>query len=123
MAIIIFFGVSISFLIKTLVFNMGLQESITEYLILIFFPLYQLIRMHMMKASIYSERGNKQSIKNLIITIVILVVTSAIFIFNSIKNSAMYDWQGSVVSLLAFIVLFIAIFSSPINIISIGLSL
>ncbi len=110
MAIIILYGISLSFLVKTLVFKMSLQESMTEYLILIFFPLYQFIRMHTMKVSIYSERGKKSSIKNLLIAIGFLVVASMVLIFNSMKTSAMYDWQSPVVSLFIFIVLFIAIF-------------
>ncbi|TGE38419.1 hypothetical protein E4K67_10760 [Desulfosporosinus fructosivorans] len=110
MAIIILYGVALSFSVKNLVFKMNFQESIIEYLILIFFPLYQFIRMHMMKVSIYSERGNKQSIKNLLITIVILVVASAVLIYNSMKNSAVYDWQSPVVFLFIFLALFVAIF-------------
>lgn len=110
MAIIIFIGVIVSFLVKTLVFNMDLQECITEYIIMIFSPLYQLIRMHMMKISIYSERGNKQSVKNLIITIAVLVVASAVFIFDSMTESAVYVWQSSVAGIFTFLVLFVAIF-------------
>jgi len=110
MAIIIFVGVIVSFLVKTWVFNMDLQESITEYVIMIFFPLYQFIRMPMMKISIYSERGNKQSVKNLIITIAVLVVASAVFIFHSMTESAVYVGQNSVASILTFLVLFVAIF-------------
>lgn len=109
MAIIILYGVALSFLVKTLVFKMSLQDSMTEYLILIFFPLYQFIRMHTMKVSIYSERGKKSSIKNLLIAIGFLVVASMVLIFNSMKKS-MYDWQSPVVFLFIFIVLFLAIF-------------
>jgi len=109
-AIIIYFGVAVSFLIKTLVFKMDMQAYLTEYLILIFIPLYQFIRMHMMKVSIYSERGNKQSIKNLLIAIVILVIASAALIFNTMKKSAVYELKSSVVFLFIFLVLFVAIF-------------
>lgn len=110
MATIILYGVAISFVVKTLVFHMTLQESITEYLILIFSPLYQFIRMHMMKISIYSERRNKYSMKNLLITITILVVASAVYILNSLKNSAVYDWRSPVIFLFIFIILFATIF-------------
>ena len=110
MAIIILYSVAISFVVKTLVFNMTLRESITEYLILIFFPLYQFIRMHMMKISIYSERRNKYSMKNLLITIAMLVVASAVYILNSLKNSAVYDWRSPVIFLFIFIILFATIF-------------
>lgn len=61
MTVIIICGVAISFLVKTLVFNMNIRECITEYLILILSPLYQFIRMHMMRVSIYSKQGDKKS--------------------------------------------------------------
>lgn len=110
MATISLYGVAVSFLIKTLVFKMSLQESLTEYFILIFFPLYQFIRMHMLKVSIYSEHGKKSSIKNLFVAIGILVVASIVLIVNSIKTSAVYDWHSPVIFLFIFIVLFVAIF-------------
>jgi len=110
MAIIILYGVAVSFLVKKLVFNMDIQECITEYLILIFFPLYQFIRMYMMKISIYSERGNKQSIKNLLIAIALFLVASAVSIVNSKKDLAVYDWQNSVTFIFVFLVLFVSIF-------------
>jgi len=110
LAIIMYLGVALSFSVKILVFKMDLMECITEYLILIFTPLYQFIRMHMMKISIYSERGNKQSVRNLIITIAVLVVVSAVFIFDSIKKSAVYNWQSPAIFLFTFLVLFVAIF-------------
>ncbi|MDR3601843.1 MAG: hypothetical protein P4L49_15385, partial [Desulfosporosinus sp.] len=67
MAIIILYGVAVSFLVKTLVFKMSLQESLIEYLIMIFFPIYQFIRLHMLKVSSYSEHGKKSAIKNLFV--------------------------------------------------------
>ena len=109
MVIIILCGVAVSFLVKTLVFNMGLQECATEYLILIFSPVYQLIRMNMMKISIYSVRGDKQLVKNLVIAILVLLVISAGFIFKLMKNSAVYNWQG-IVPLFIFLLLFLVVF-------------
>ena len=109
MAIIILFGVALSFLVKTLVFNMSLKECMTEYLIMILSPLYQFVRMQMLKISIYSERGNKQSTKTLLIAISIFLVASAMTLFKKMKESAVYNWQSSVVFLLIFIVLFSAI--------------
>lgn len=110
MAIILFIGVVISFLVKTWVYNMDLKECITEYIIIIFFPLYQFIRMHMMKISIYSERGNKQSVKNLIITIALLVIVSALIIFNSITKSGVYHWQTAATNIFSFLVIFAIVF-------------
>jgi len=110
LAIIMYLGVALSFSVKILVFKMDLIECITEYLILMFTPLYQFIRMHMMKISIYSKRGNKQSIKNILIAISIFLVASAISLFKKMKDSTVYDWQNPVVFLFIFLVLFIAIF-------------
>lgn len=110
MAVIIFYGVAVSFLVKTLVFNMSLEDKITEFLILIFFPIYQFIRMHMMKISIYSGPGNKQPVKNLVIAIAIFLVMSAMLIFKSMKQSEGYVWQNSIPSLLTFLVLFVSVF-------------
>lgn len=110
MAIIILYGAALSFLVKTLVFNLSLQESMTEYVILIFFPLYQFIRMHMLKVSINSAGGKKSSVKNLLIVIGVLMLASMVIIFNSIKKSPLYDWHSPVVSLGMFIVLFLAMF-------------
>ena len=110
LAIIMYLGVALSFSVKILVFKMDLIECITEYLILMFTPLYQFIRMHMMKISIYSKRGNKQSLKNILIAISIFLVASAISLFKKMKDSTVYDWQNPVVFLFIFLVLFIAIF-------------
>lgn len=109
-AMIVFIGVVFSFLVKTLILNMSLEECITEYVIMIFFPLYQFIRMHILKVSVYSK--SKQPIRNLGITILVLVVISAVVIFNSIQESSVYDWQNSVVGISSFLALFIVIFSA-----------
>ncbi len=110
MATIMYLGIVISFLVKTLAFKMNLWECITEYVILIFFPLYQFIRMHMMKIGDYSERGDNRSIKNLLIAIIILVAAAAVLIFNLMKKSVAYNWQSPVVFLFIFVVIFVLIF-------------
>lgn len=110
MAIIILLGVALSFLVKTLVFNMGLKDCITEYLIMILFPLYQFVRMHMMKISIYSGRRDKQSIKTMFITISFFLVVSSMSLFGKMKESTEYNWQSPVGFLLIFLVLFISIY-------------
>lgn len=109
MMILILFGAATSFLVKTLVFQMGLKECITEYLILVLSPVYQFIRMHMMKISIYSEPGNKQSVKNLIISITVIVILSGLYIFNAMKKSVSNNWQ-SPIFLLTFLILFVSVF-------------
>ncbi|MDR3542057.1 MAG: hypothetical protein P4L69_13970 [Desulfosporosinus sp.] len=109
MTIIILVGVALSFLVKTLVFNMSLKECMTEYLIMILSPVYQFVRMHMMKISIYSGHGNKQSIKTMFIAISIFLVASAMSLFKKMKESTVNNWQIPVAFLFVFLVLFIAI--------------
>lgn len=97
---------------------MELQECITEYVIMIFFPLYQFIRMHTMKISIYGERRKKQAVMNLMIIVSIIVVLSAVSIFNSMSESAMYVWPNAVAGVAAFLVYSQQFFSLPVNLIS-----
>lgn len=110
MATIIFIAMAVSFLTKALIFRMDFKECITEYAVMIFFPLYQFIRMHMMEISIYSNYEKKQSIKNLIVTIIILLIVSVISIFVSMTKSPAYNWQSGATRILTYSVLFVAIF-------------
>lgn len=110
MMIIILFGAAASFLVKTLVFHMGLKECITEYLILVLSPVYQFIRMHMMKISMTNERGNKQSVKKLIISIGVIVILSAVYILNAMRKSAAYNWQSPLIFLIIYFILFVSLF-------------
>lgn len=103
MTVIIIWGVAISFLVKTLVFKMNLQQCSTEYLILILSPLYQFIRMHTMKINLYDKHGNKQSVKKVIMTIIFLALASVAFIVNSAK----YKTNGSIISLFPFLLVFL----------------
>jgi hypothetical protein len=104
MAVIIICGVAISFLIKILVYRMSLQQCITEYLILILSPLYQFIRMHTMKVSIYDKQGDNKTIKNVVMIVVFLVIATMLFFVNSAKEHK----QGSFTFLLVFWALFLA---------------
>ncbi|MDQ7097023.1 hypothetical protein REC12_25850 [Desulfosporosinus sp. PR] len=110
MATIILLGIAISFSIKTLVFHRSIEECLTEYLILILAPLYQLVRMHMLKVGIYNERGNRQPVKNLLLAMAIFLAASAVTMYKAMKESAVYAWQRSVTFLLVFLVLFVLIF-------------
>ena len=116
MFIIIYVGVAVSFIIKILVFDMPLQDRLPEYLILILSPLYQFVRMHLMKVSLYSTRGNKQSLKIVLAAIAIFLAISAMSIFKSGKGSAgniahiAQIAQNSVPFIIGFLVLFAVIY-------------
>lgn len=58
-AIILYIVIIISFLVKRLIFDMNLQGYITEFAIMIFFPIYQFIRLQTMKTSFYKKGTTK----------------------------------------------------------------
>lgn len=105
---IIFFIVMISLLIKIIFLDLDFKDCITEYIIIVIIPVYQLIRMHMLKISIYQEK--KQSLKNIIIIMAILIVTSALMIYKNYKTDVNYDWIKSARSILIFVVLYILLY-------------
>ncbi|MGC7870713.1 DUF6773 family protein [Desulfosporosinus sp. SYSU MS00001] len=109
LAVIIYVGIAISFAVKTLLFKMNLQECLTEYLILIFFPVYELIRMNMMKVSIYSvyPKYRHKQLKTLIMLVMAFFVVAAVSVFSSTKQLTVNLSQSSIVFLLIFSVLFI----------------
>lgn len=110
MGIIILCGVAVSFLIKILVFNIGVRECMTEYLILTLSPLYQFVRMHTMKVSIYREDENKKSSKVLLIPASIFLIASVLSFSKWLKDPAVYSWQSSAVMPSMFLILSISIF-------------
>lgn len=110
MTIIILGAVAVSFLVKTLLFKLALQDCLTEYLIMILAPLYQFVRMHMMKISLYSEPGSKQSVKTLLIVAAAFLVLSAVSLWGKMKGPAVYDWHKPVIFLVIFLVLFVLIY-------------
>ncbi|WP_088189607.1 DUF6773 family protein [Desulfosporosinus sp. FKA] len=111
-AVIIYVGIAISFAVKTLLFKMNLQECMTEYLILIFFPVYEVIRMNMMKVSIYSvnPKYRHKQLKTLSVFVILFFVVAAVSVFSSTKGSTVNLSQSSIVFLVIFIVLFIGVF-------------
>lgn len=109
-ALIILFGATISFLIKALAFHMGLKEYLTEYLILIFFPLYQFVRMQTLKISVPTVNTPKQAVKALLTALAIPLVASVIYIGGTQNNSATTNLGGSITYLFLFFLFFIVIF-------------
>lgn len=109
-SVIIFIGVVISFVIKTLVLDMSLRECITEYVIMIFYPLYQFIRMHTLKISLYNKRGSIESRNSLVRAVVMLLITFALGLYGLMKQPVGIDWQGPLSFFVLFAVLFFALY-------------
>ncbi|SHN83243.1 DUF6773 family protein [Desulfitobacterium chlororespirans] len=110
LAVITYLAIALSFLVKTLAFEMSLTECITEYLILIFFPLYQFVRMHTMKISLYSSPGSKQYRNNLLFVASTLLITAALFVFGMLNRSTIVDFHKPVLFLVLFMVLFVVVY-------------
>lgn len=110
LAVIVYIAIALSFLVKTLAFDMSLTECITEYLILIFFPLYQFIRMHTMKISLYNRPGSKQSRHSLLMAAAILLITFASSFYGMTKRTAVVNWPEPLLFLALFVVLFFAVY-------------
>ena len=61
-SLIVYYGVILSILIKVFYFGCGFKDIITEYIIVVAFPIYQLIRTAMLKINMWnSEKGRKKS--------------------------------------------------------------
>lgn len=106
LASLIYGIVAISFLTKLWIYNMDLSRCWTEYIILIFTPLYQFVRAHSMKIS----NSSKRSFKVFVIEFAILIAIIGIFVYKAIANNSNYDLKRAVCNVSVFIVLFIFIY-------------
>lgn len=102
-AVIIYIAIAVSFIVKRFYLNMSLEECITEYLILIFFSVYEVIRMNMLKVSlfnVYPKRGNRQLM--IVMIVAFLIVALAAFAFPLTKGSTVKFSYGSIVPVMIF---------------------
>lgn len=80
-SLIVYYGVILSILIKVFYFGCGFKDIITEYIIVVAFPIYQLIRTAMLKINMWnSEKGRKKSTQ-WIYTIVVIAFVSLGYLY------------------------------------------
>lgn len=96
-----------SLLIKTLIFDLGFRECLTEYIIIVLFPLYQFIRLHTMKISMKGN-GEKYAARKLVIALAIAIVPAIALMAYYTITQASYNWHGAAAGLLIFVALFLA---------------
>ena len=87
-SLIVYYGVILSILIKVFYFGCGFNDIITEYIIVVAFPIYQLIRTAMLKINMWdSEKGRKKSTQ-WIYTIVVIAFVSLgyLYVWHTKKN-------------------------------------
>ncbi len=79
----------ISYLVKTLIFKLDLKDYILEQFIVIFIPVYQFIRLHTLKTSIYSKELMKTS-KIVFILVIFFVILTGLIFFGISAESGLY---------------------------------
>ena len=102
--------VAISFLTKLWIYNMNLSRCWTEYIILIFTPLYQFVRARSMKISLHVNKSSKCSFKVFVMEFAVLIAIIGTFVYKAIANNSNYDLKRAVCNVSVFIVLFIFIY-------------
>ena len=107
MLIIIYYIAVISFCVKVLFFNMSLAACTTEYVILIFTPIYQTIRARALQVVLMPE-GKSYTGWRLLLPLLIAV---SLFCFVAYRNGGFSDgsFNGPIASIIAFIIAFVVI--------------
>lgn len=103
---IIYYGVIASFLIKVLFLGCGIKECITEYVIMLFVPVYHYIRARQLEVSFFGS-GNRTRNKT-VITSAIPAVIGTIYVIQI--NGRAGHGAVSAESIIGFIT-FIAVFA------------
>ncbi len=91
-ALIIYYFAVISFVIKTALMEYSFNECIFEFITMMIFPIYQLIRAHQLGLAITSE--NKKLKSNIFVIIVCAFVGAIVYL--KVRNSEMIDGEGLV---------------------------
>ena len=104
MVMIIYYIVVISFIAKIFMTGLDFKNTITEFVILIFVPIYQTIRSSQLKLSMADFYHGKK--KYAISTAIALSFTAAIYIIVMVSNH--YTSSRAIISLLSFIAAFVA---------------
>ena len=104
MLIIIYYIILISFIAKTFLMGLDFKNTITEFVILIFVPIYQAVRSAQLKLSIadFCPEKRKYIAKTVIILCIVAILYTAVMVSNN------YTSLTSIVSLIFFIAAFIA---------------
>ena len=110
LALLMYGIIAISFLIKLWIYNIDLSRCWTEYIILIFTPLYQFVRARSMKISLHVNKSSKRSFKVFVIEFAVLIAIIGTFVYKVIDNNSNYDFKRAICNVSVFIVLFIFIY-------------
>lgn len=104
MVMIIYYIVVISFIAKIFMTGLDFKNTITEFVILIFVPIYQTIRSSQLKLSMADFYPEKK--KYAISTAIALGAAAGVYIIVMVLNR--YTSPQAIISLLSFIAAFVA---------------
>ena len=105
MLLIIYYFIIIAFAIKTLLLHYSLDQCIVEYCIILFVPLYQMVRTRQLKVVLIPEnyRANRRNAKEMATFFIVYGACMAIFI----ATGGLADPQGWTILGITFVVCFI----------------
>ncbi len=105
MAMIIYYAAVISFIFKTTTLGMTIKDTVFEFSVILFFPIYQLIRTRQLGLEIPFDKKRNTKSRIIIIAVICAVVGAVVFFMN--KDSI--DIKEAAVFLVAYIAAFCAI--------------
>ncbi len=104
-SMIIYYAAIISFIVKTTALGMTIKDTVFEFSVILFFPVYQLIRTRQLGLEIpFSKKRNTKS--RIIINAVVCAVVGAVVFF---MNKGSIDIKEAAVFLAAYVAAFCTI--------------
>ncbi len=104
-SMIIYYAAIISFIVKTTIWGMTIKDTVFEFSVILFFPIYQLIRTRQLGLEIpFSKKRNTKS--RIIINAVVCAVVGAVVFF---MNKGSIDIKEAAVFLAAYVAAFCTI--------------
>ena len=104
-SMIIYYAAIISFIVKTTIWGMVIKDTVFEFSVILFFPIYQLIRTRQLGLEIpFSKKRNTKS--RIIINAVVCAVVGAVVFF---MNKGSIDIKEAAVFLAAYVAAFCTI--------------
>ena len=105
MAMIIYYAAVISFIVKTTTLGMTIKDTVFEFAVILFFPIYQLIRTRQLGLEIPFDKKRNTKSRIIIIAVICAVVGAIVFFMN--KDSI--DIKEAVVFIIAYVAAFCTI--------------
>lgn len=107
-SLIVYYGVILSILIKLLYFGCGFSDIITEYIIVVAFPIYQLIRTSMLKINMWNSENGRKNCMRWIYTIVIIAFISLgfLYVWHTKKNFGVESKVNYLLFICCFVIMY-----------------